>query len=210
MAYILYNALFVTNLVKYFALSPFTTIATLWRRYCQFWSIASSQWQVWLLESGAKNKTFLQWKKFKTVNLTKLSRYLTMEWWDKSDLLTENGVPSLGTVLHCRCHPDVAYYTFPRVIFPTYAPVISNKALRFTRTNSLSCFTPRCLQELCPRLCLHNSLELVSDTPLQSVPLEPHTSGTTVEICYLTRIWQQNHNAKTLLEQRKSPLVDMQ
>lgn len=109
-------------------------------------------------------ETTLKW-----VNLNKQNRYLTMEWWDKSDLFTDNEVPSLGTVLYCR-HPDVAYCAFPRVIFPTYAPVISDKALRFTRPNSLSCFTPQCLQELCPCLCLHNSLELVTDTPLQSVP----------------------------------------
>lgn len=110
-------------------------------------------------------ETTLKW-----VNLNKRNRYLTMEWWDKSDLFTDNEVPSLGTVLHCPCHHEVAYCAFPRVIFSTYAPVILNKALRFTRTNSLSCFTPQCLQELCPRLCLHNSLKLVTDTPLQSVP----------------------------------------
>lgn len=136
-------------------------------------------------------KTTLKW-----VNLNKWSRYLTMEWWDKSDLFTDNEVPSLGTVLHCCCHPDVAYCAFPPVIFPTYVPVFLNKALRFTRTNSLSCFTPQCLQQLCPRFCLHNSLELVTDTPLQSV-LSSQTA----------HIWRNSWNM--LFDQNDSRIVTL-
>lgn len=86
----------------------------------------------------------------KRVNLKERRRYPTMERLDKSDLFTDNEVPSLGAVLHSPCHPDVAYCAFPRVIFPTYAPVILKKIIAVNQDKQPFMRYPATLTEVVP------------------------------------------------------------
>lgn len=185
-------------------------MATLWRHYCQFWPIGSPRWQVWLLQSGAKNKTFLQWKQLKSKSIW-TSGVATLQW--------NGGIRVIYLVtmrsLHWEHFTVVVILTLPIVLFHVWSSPLMLQSFR-TKHYVLPGQTAfHALPHDAYRSCVHASVFIthwsLSQTHLYKVflPLEPHTSGPTVEICYLTRIWQQNVNAETLREQCKALLVGM-